>query len=442
MMLSFLASKAQGDITLYSMRELNQSTYSNPAFISTYNQSIGFPVLSNLGFAFQLSGFNLGNVLSNIASDGYFHFTDFSHDINSGIGIKLNLQTDFFHYSKQFGKYQIGLNVSLRSTNDVYFSKEFIGFITGGNAPYEGQTISLSGTRMNISTYTETGLSIAREFKKFTIGARVKMLNGIANVSSDNVNLDYHTAINSFDQTTVSLSGNVNSSGLPDIIHQDTINGKVNGDTSFSPSDIKPFNNLGWAFDFGATYNVTPRLKFSASAIDIGFINWKNRTYNYDVNNVILNFPGLSTVQLRDSAAQTQYTDSLKGLVKTGTTKNNYTTILPSRFMVSADYDISLRDRVGFLFQMQYFLNTFYPSYSINYSRKIGTNWRITTNYSYYNNSFTNIGLGTSIKIGAFQVYLIQDDILFYFIPSTTRTIYIRFGCNLVWGENKMRVRF
>jgi len=437
-MLSFFASKAQGDITLYSMPELYQSTYLNPAVISTYNQSIGMPVLSNLGILVQLSGFNIGNVLSNIASDNYFHFTDFSHDINSGVGVKLNLQTDLLHYSKQFGHYQIGLNVSLRSTNDVYFSKGFIGFIADGNAPYAGQTISLTGTRMNISTFTETGLSVAREFKKFTIGARVKMLNGIANVYTDNVNLDYHTATYPFDQTTVSLSGRINASGLPNLDYNDT----NSIEKKFSSNDIKPFENLGWAFDFGATYHVTPRLKISASAIDLGFINWKNRVYNYDVNNVIINFPGLTLLQLGDSVAQRQYTDSLQGLVKSATTKNSYATPLPSRFMLSADFDLTLRDRVGFLLQMYYYLNTYYPSYSINYSRKIGTNWRITTNYSYYNNSFANIGLGTSLKMGAFQVYFIQDDILFYFVPSTTHTIYFRFGCNLVFGENKTKVRF
>ena len=437
-MLSFIASKAQGDITLYSMPELYQSTYLNPAVISTYNQSIGMPVLSNLGILVQLNGFNLGNVKSNIASDNYFHFTDFSHDINSGMGVKLNLQTDLLHYSKQFGSYQIGLNVSLRSTNDVYFSKGFIGFIADGNAAYAGQTISLTGTRMNISTFTETGLSVAREFKKFTIGARVKMLNGIANVYTDDVNLNYHTAINSYDLTSVSLSGRVNTSGLPNSDPNDT----SNIDKNFSPSDIKPFDNLGWAFDFGATYHVTPRLKISASAIDLGSINWKNRVYNYDAYNGILYFPGFTVLQLRDSVAMKQYTDSLQGLVKSATTKNSYATPLPSRFMLSADFDLTLRDRVGFLLQMYYYLNTYYPSYSINYSRKIGTNWRITTNYSYYNNSFANIGLGTSLKMGAFQVYLIQDDILFYFVPSTTHTIYFRFGCNLVFGENKTKVRF
>ncbi len=276
------------------------------------------------------------------------------------------------------------------------------------------------------------------------------MLNGIANVSTSNMNLIYHTGSFPYEYTWVSIAGNVNSSGLPDTKRMDTINGVAFSDSSFSPFNlnpfklnINPFNNMGWAFDLGFTYNPTPRLKIAASAIDIGYINWKEKVYNYGVNNVLINFPGLTLPQVSDSAVKKQYTDSLSGLIKTsGTTKNSYTTILPARFIISADYDLSLRDKVGFLYQLQYYLNTFYPSYTLNYSRKIGTNWRITTNYGYYNNSFTNLGLGTSVKWGAFQIYLMQDDILFYFIPSVTRTVYVRFGFNLVWGENKPRIRF
>ncbi len=169
----FSFSKAQGDITLYSMRELYQSTYLNPAFISTYNQSIGVPALSNISIALQLTGFNIGNILKNINSDSIFNLTNFYHDINDGIGTKVSVQTDFLHYSKQFGHYQIGFNLSLKTNAEAFLSKDFVAFIAEGNAAYAGQNVSLTGSRIQSTAYFETGISIAREFKKFTIGARV-----------------------------------------------------------------------------------------------------------------------------------------------------------------------------------------------------------------------------------------------------------------------------
>jgi hypothetical protein len=192
----------------------------------------------------------------------------------------------------------------------------------------------------------------------------------------------------------------------------------------------------------GGTYHITPRLKLSASAIDIGAINWKNKTYNYDLNNVDVTFKGFTYMQAKDSATRAQFADSLKNLVKTHSSQNAYSTPLVSRFFVGADYDLNLRNRVGFMFQLQYYINTYIPSYTFSYSHKFGTNWNVHTNYSYYNHTFANLGLGTSIKWGAFQMYVMQDDILFYFLPSNAHTAYIRFGCNLVWGAHKQRARF
>lgn len=440
LLLIFVAAKAQGDMMMYTMRELYQSSYLNPAFMPSYNLSVGVPVLSNQAIGFQLGGFTVGNITNNIA-DGYLNLTNFSKDLNSNIvGIKLYSQTDIFHVNQQFGHYQIGLHSSVKTNTETAFSKDFIGFLAEGNGYFAGQDISFTGTNIQSTSYIETGISVAREFEKFTIGARLKLLNGIANVSTSNININYHTGASSFEQSSVLLGGSMNTSGLPYL--QDSINGKKNTDTSFSSSNIKPFDNLGWSFDLGGTYNITPRLKLSLSAIDIGAINWKNRTYNYDLNNVDITFKGFTYMQAKDSATRVQFADSLKNLVKTHSSQNAYSTPLVSRFFVGADYDLSFRNRVGFMFQLQYYINTYIPSYTFSYSHKFGTNWSVHTNYSYYNNTFANLGLGTSIKWGAFQIYVMQDDILLYFSPSNARTAYIRFGCNLVWGAHRARARY
>jgi len=442
--LSILASKAQGDITLFSMGELFQSSYLNPATFSTYDLSIGIPGFSN-AVAVQLNGFNLGNINKNV-SDGYFNISNFYNDVNANtVGVKMYSQSDLFHIRKQFGRYQIGFHSSVRTNSETVLSKNFIGFLAQGNLQYAGQDINFNATNIQSTSYIETGISVAREFERFTVGGRIKMLNGLANLSTSNLDVRYNTGANSYDATTVTLGGRINSSGLPnfqDLSLQDSLLLHKIIDTLTNQNNIKPFDNLGWSIDLGATYHVSPRLKISASAIDIGFINWKNKTFNYDLNNINIVFPGFNFLQAKDSTIRQQYLDSLQNLITSTTGKNSYTTALPSRFMIGADYDLTLRDRIGLLFQMQYFINTFFPSYSFSYTRKVGTNWRITTNYSYYNSSYSNIGLGTSIKWGAFQIYAMQDDILLYFIPSNTRTVYLRFGCNLVWGEHRTRPRY
>ncbi len=302
--LSILASKAQGDITLFSMGELFQSSYLNPATFSTYDLSIGIPGFSN-AVAVQLNGFNLGNINKNV-SDGYFNISNFYNDVNANtVGVKMYSQSDLFHIRKQFGRYQIGFHSSVRTNSETVLSKNFIGFLAQGNLQYAGQDINFNATNIQSTSYIETGISVAREFERFTVGGRIKLLNGIANISTSNVDIRYHTATSSYDETTVTLGGRINSSGLP--FFQDSIDGKKNIDTVFSQNNIKPFDNLGWSIDLGATYNVSPRLKISASAIDIGFINWKNKPYNYDLNNINIAFPGFSFLQVKDSTTRQQY---------------------------------------------------------------------------------------------------------------------------------------
>lgn len=106
-----------------------------------------------------------------------------------------------------------------------------------------------------------------------------------------------------------------------------------------------------------------------------------------------------------------------------------------TRYFAGADYDLTMRDRVGFLFQGQQTPASFNPAYTLSYTRKVGSNWDITANYSIFNGTYSNVGLGTAVKWGAFQIYVIQDDIMIYIRPGQAQTLYFRFGFNLVWSE-------
>lgn len=432
---------AQGDLTLYQLRNLNQSSSLNPAFFSDYNTSLGLPVFSGIAVGVQLSGFDLNTVFNSRTSDSLVNLGNFYSAINSKFfGAKLFQQTDLFHFRQQFGHYQIGLNIGTKTNCNALISKEFIGFAANGNAAFAGQNMSFDGNDIQVSSYVETGLSVAREFERFTVGARVKLLNGIANVSSSGFAMNYQTGAISTDPTIVTLGGTMNSCGLPYL--QDSINGVKNQDSTFNFSNIKPFSNVGVAFDFGATYRVSPRFNIHASVIDLGSIKWTSHVYNYNLNSVNITYAGLSYNQFNDSATKQQYTDSLKNLIRTKSSNNAYSTPLTTKIIFGAEYDVTFRDRLGLLIQFQYFSGTFFPSYTFSYNRKVGTNWDIAANYSYYNNSFSNLGIGTSVKWGAFQMYIIQDDILMYINPNDMRTAYLRFGCNMVWGQHRPRPRF
>jgi hypothetical protein len=157
-----------------------------------------------------------------------------------------------------------------------------------------------------------------------------------------------------------------------------------------------------------------------------------------DINAV---FPGMPLDVLRDSTKSKKYTDSLLNKLQPTFVNESYVTWMPTRMFFGAEYQLTLRDKVGALMQFQFYNKRTFAAYSLSYNRRVGTNWDITSNYSFSAGSYYNLGFGTSVKWGAFQIYMMQDDILWLFLLEKSRNFTFRLGCNLVWGQKPLRKR-
>lgn len=430
-------SWAQPDATLPSLRRVYQSTYFNPGFVPKYKYSIGIPVLSNIYINNSRTGFTAQDVIESTDDSGYVDLNMFYDKIHKdGIAINTLIQTDLFHISFPIRKFQIGINISEKTQTTQAFSKEFIGFLTQGNGYFKGQTAEFKGLDFYNISYLEGGISVARQFKKFSLGMRFKYLQGMAFVETADLRFSVTTPQNAFDTLTISVGGKINTSNVQLLV--DSVTGKQ-PDTKakeFDVANLTKFQNNGYALDFGFTYNILPRLMIHGSVMDLGSITWNSAPYNYTLANADVKFSGFTSEQLNDDSARTNYTDSLIALLKGATvTEKSFTSALRTRFFAGADWDISYRDRIGFLFQGQQLRSSLYTAYTFSYTHRFGVNWDVTTNYTRLNGSANNIGLGTAIKMGAFQFYIVQDDILLYFKPGTAQTFYFRLGLNLVWTE-------
>ncbi len=434
---------SQSETTTPFLRRMNQATFVNPAFIPQYRTSIGPPLpgLSNFYLNANLRGIDLKSVTDAI-DDGTLSLHKLSGNINTeAFGLNLFLHKDLFHVCFPAGKFQMGINLSTRINSFIEIDKDFLNFAANGNYNFIGQKADFTGMSVYANAYNELGVSLAREYERFTVGARFKYLAGMANVTTDNLSASFTTGVNAYDPIRVQLGGEFKTSGpIPYLM--DSVNGQKATDEQKKPklSASSFTDNIGGAIDVGFTYWVTPRLNVHASIIDLGFINWKVNPNVYRFDNVDITFGGLTYEQLENADVRDAYVDSLTSLVKDATvSQSSYISWLPSRYFIGGDYDLTLRDKVGVLFQAQYFNKQLRPAFTMAYSRKIGTNWDITTNYSYFNGSFANIGLGTVVKWGACQIFFVQDNILVSLLPMTTRNVYLRFGFNLVWGEPNSR---
>lgn len=427
-------SWAQPDVTLPSLRRVYQSSYFNPAFVPKYKVSVGIPVLSNLYINNSRTGFTLQDVFDSKDPDGLIDLNVLHDKIDkNGIAINTLIQTDLFHVSFPIKKFQIGINSSIKTQTTQAFSKEFIGFLVNGNSYFKGQTAEFKGLDIYNISYLENGLSIARQFRKFSIAARAKYLQGIAITETNDLRFAVTTPVNSFDPLVVKTGGQVNTSNLP--LQADSVTGKA-PDKKDKEIDFTQFQNTGYAFDFGFTYNILPRLLIHGSVMDLGSITWNSKPYNYTLSNADVQLNGINYDQLNNADQRTNYTDSIVGLLKgASVTENGFNRKLRTRYFAGADWDFSFRDRIGFLFQAQQNLDNLYKVYTFSYTHRFGVNWDLTANYTMLDGKGTNVGIGTAVKMGAFQFYIIQDDILLYFKPATSQSFYFRMGLNLVWSE-------
>jgi hypothetical protein len=436
---SSLLSWAQPETTMPSMRRLYQSTYINPAFMPKYKVSVGIPILSNIYLNNTRSGFTIQDINDCVDDEGLVDLNKFYNKLDAkGFTIQTTLETDIFHASFPIGKTQLSFNSSIKTQNSQHVSKEFIGFLAQGNAFFAGQTLNVELLGIKSMEYLENGVSLARQFNKLSVGARFKYLQGIAMVDTKNIGFSVTTGANAYDPLTIKTTGSMRTGGVPLLV--DSINNKEE-DADLKKYDVKTltkFANSGFGIDLGATYQATPKLMVHASVVDWGGINWKSNPYTYNLKSKDVNFAGYTSREFDSDSIRSKVTDSLtKILYESEISTKSFKTALNTRFYVGFDYNLTKRDRVGFLFQGQKVVGDLLKAYTFSYTRKFGTNWDLTANYSIFNKSNMNIGVGTAIKMGPCQLYLIQDDIMIYFKPQTGNTIYFRIGLNLVWSELK-----
>ncbi len=438
--LSTFKAFSQFETTLPSMRGLYQSSYINPAFTPEYKFSVGLPVTNNIGLRLNMYGIDLNTISSSIDPDSNYLDLNVLYDkLDGPIGFNIPYQADLFYFRFPIKGYYIGINNTMKTDATIYIAKEFIGFLSQGNDFFIGKNQDYELLKIKTDIYNETGLSLSKEYKRFSFGMRVKYLKGIANVQTTDVKMLVNTSNTLPYSLTLRTSGNIQTAGLPLNAVQDSINGQPidTADTKFDASKYLQAGNDGWGFDFGLTYQFSTRLSAWASVVDFGSsITWDHQTYNYKLDESNIEFGGLNYDQATDNSQMTQLIDSLSAkLGDAYVTYDSYKTVIPTKYYAGIDFDLSLRDRIGGMFQGLEYLGKFNTAYTFNYMHRFFRNTQVTSNLSLINNKNMDFGFGTTTKFGPIQFFFYADNLMSVVKPSTSRNIYFRLGIQLVLGQ-------
>lgn len=428
---------AQIETVLPSMRGLYQASFMNPAFLPEHKIQIGLPVLNNVGIDFNLNGINAQGIIDSKDTSGIVDMDKLASNIDGDVfGFRYAYVMDYIYVSFPITHgFYMGVGAQINNQLNFNLSKQLLA----ADIFSAGNTVSLSGTGAQVMSYSNINLSLAKVINnKFTVGGRFKYLIGHGYAGIEDFAVSTTTGADAPYPIQVNASGKIVTSGIPVLF--DEVNGQPTTDEQkkFEPNTLIFPRNSGFAIDLGMTYKFNKKLSMHAALNDVGFIKWRQQAYQYDLNDVQVNYQGLTYDLLNSPSRRQEYFDSLLGLFDRATVSESaFTRWLSARYMAGVDYDITKRDRFGFLLQAQTLPTFTTIAGTVSYTRAFGRAFRFHLNYSYMSDAQSGVGLGLEMKMGPVQLYFVQNNILMWRNLAEANVLAFRLGINVVFGKSQ-----
>ena len=421
---------AQDSHTGYYSNAFILSSGSNPAAFPEANMVIGIPGLSNISYGLEwpLSlnevlkkgaddslRVNFPSIVSNMGEQDAFYLNG-SHQIVH-FGMKLGRNKNVFAY---FGD-EIVTDFSLRVSSNL------IDYFSTGNANFLNRQMHFDNERLEVSVYNSFYVGAAVNVnEKLNVGARLKALNGIANVNTKQLQLGFYTDSTSIPAFETNLQA--------DVFLQTSGMGLISDSLDFNP-----MLNTGFAFDFGANYKYNEQLEFSFALNDIGRISWaeeNNEDYTTDGQvEYIIEGITQSSSGAEDLEAQIEeITDSLSTTMELVKSSSAYTTSLNSNLFLGARYQLNDKHSFSFLFNSKKKFYKQFNVYSFGYQFQMAESFQLLTSYQNLS-GISNIGAGFVWSPGPLQMHMILDNMLVADVFDA-RNLSVQMGLILNFGRN------
>lgn len=276
--------------------------------------------------------------------------------------IRLGADVNILGLGVKLGRTFITFNTRLNNNINIGLPISALNMVLKGNVDANGNPISevtvIDGDLINAQSYLEASVGAGHyfDFINLTVGARAKLLYGVANLQSSNTRAILATGDN-YDDLSARLYYELQAS-------------------MFAPFDTSTMNfildpnaltdlsqaNIGVAFDFGAKFDLGP-FAFSMSINDISTgIHWKNNGYTLVPKNgeTSIEFDGFSINSIVDEGALNAdslgayFSDKIEELTEFSLNDTcNYWYSIPTKFNLGASVSLAKLLRAGLLFHGQ-----------------------------------------------------------------------------------------
>ncbi len=436
-------SYAQTESTLYFMNSIPQVVEANPAIIPRYKTSIGLPFISSVAAVYTNNGFTYNDMTSKVNGVTQADLSKWTSNLAEKNYIQFSAQADLFRIGLRINPKMYLMASSTATTYQrAMIPKGLATLFVDGTAPLVGSFTNTSPqAEENARVSTSIGLAY-QSSSRLTIGGRIKFLIGQSNVTTDASSLIVQVG-NAY-QITATGQATVRTSGIYDL-------NRSGYNAAAHWTDY--LKNNGWGMDVGATYKFMDKLTVGVSLTDIGFITWRNNTYQYtlDPAKATYTFGGFDLNQLVDNN-KSYLNAQLDSLKKKFTMKEaatgSYTTMLPGKFYLSGNYELMKDLKLGVLFFGENYKARFTSGMTAALSKNFGKLVSTSLSYTVSNRSYNNIGLGVSFNLTPVQIYFVGDNLLGAPVSlianqnlnsyiNNTQLFTLRAGLNIVMGWDK-----
>ncbi len=455
------------DNTLFFMEKTPQSSKFNPAKQYDYDFWIGVPALSSIYVNYSNNSFTINDLLTKkqlsplLQDSVVFTLEKFQSSLVKNNYISVANEIEIFSMGFKAKHSYFTFGISQKSDIALSFNKNLIDFVIDGNTKYLGKTMDIGEHGLNGSIYNQLSFGYSRVFghdKDFTVGARLNIIMGVANIRTVQSDISAYTDV---DGMSVKVLANQKLyASLPvDMQRMIGSNGYVDfdsvslNDTLLDTRFFTGIDNLGWGLDIGVQYKPNSDFSVYASLVDVGFIKWKSNLVefkqgHYNGNNaepVSFEWQGSDWGQYDkgDDADFKDFKVTMNNLMDSLSYKFNlnekevaYNTYLNSKLYLGLDYKVSSNVNLGVLSKTQYYYGNVSTSLTLSANVDINNNIGTYISYTAVNNSFNNVGVGISAKLGCMQFYMVTDNILASYITNT-QVGNFRFGINFIFNAKK-----
>ena len=403
----------------------------------------------------QVTVVDLNNMLSCLSDENRFRV---GADV-SVLGFGLKVKNVF-----------VTLNTRMKNTINVGLPISTINALLQGNTDANGQPIAevrlMDGDLLNAQSYMESSLGVGYKIKSLglTVGARTKLLYGIANVQTDNTSVVLETK-EGYDQMVARMYYEMQMATCVPIDPE-------TNEFNFSVGDLLTLSkaNTGLAFDLGARWDFGPFIfSFAINDLSAG-IHWHNnvRTWVPENGQGVIEFDGMDIGNLLDHG--TMNTDSLTNYLqerldgmmpKQTENGNEYWYSIPTKINLGASYNFARMFRAGLLFHGQFDRGLLSKKNAVqfdlgdnvsntfrwNTTLSCGLNFKnwvelIVASSAIYDGSrldLFNPGVGfVFTPASIFQIYVMTDYISSIYLADS-KAFNLKVGLNLLFGKGGRR---